>query len=168
MRTPFTDGCAEANEKASPPGLIQSCTLRPTTFSSVQSLPGTGRWENICRPTFVQFSSVQLSSRCIAEEEFLESAVCTELKQQMHSRRGRDCCVLRARANRQFHSLGHVLCKTGWHAAIRPIPGPEQQRQQIRTNCSVSTTTRTEPIATTQQTFGATHHTERQPAHRHG
>ena len=42
LRTPFTEGCAGANKKASPPGRYQEqtskqrCTFRPTTFSSVQ------------------------------------------------------------------------------------------------------------------------------------
>ena len=42
LRTPFTEGCAGANKKASPPGRHQEqaskqrCTFRPTTFSSVQ------------------------------------------------------------------------------------------------------------------------------------
>ena len=38
LRTPFTEGCAGANEKASPPGRQQRYTVRPTTFSSVQTL----------------------------------------------------------------------------------------------------------------------------------
>ena len=48
LRTPFTEGCAGANKKASPPGRHQEqaskqrCTFRPTTFSSVQ-LDGTVR-----------------------------------------------------------------------------------------------------------------------------
>ena len=42
LTTPFTEGCAGANNKASPPGRHQEqaskqrCTLSPTTFSSVQ------------------------------------------------------------------------------------------------------------------------------------
>ena len=42
LRTPFTEGCAGANKKASPPGRHQEqaskqrCTFSPTTFSSVQ------------------------------------------------------------------------------------------------------------------------------------
>ena len=44
LTTPFTEGCAGANEKASPPGRHQEqlqaskqrCTFRPTAFSSVQ------------------------------------------------------------------------------------------------------------------------------------
>ena len=41
LRTPFTEGCAGANKKASPTGRHQEqgsqqrCTFRPTTFSSV-------------------------------------------------------------------------------------------------------------------------------------
>ena len=31
------EGCAGANEKASPPGRQQRCTFRPTTFSSVRA-----------------------------------------------------------------------------------------------------------------------------------
>ena len=34
--SPFTEGCAGAYEKASPPGRQQRCTFRPTTVSSVQ------------------------------------------------------------------------------------------------------------------------------------
>ena len=36
LRTPFTEGCAGANKKASPPGRKKHCTFRATTFSSVQ------------------------------------------------------------------------------------------------------------------------------------
>ena len=36
LRTPFSEGCAGANKKASPPGRQQRCTFSPTTFSSVQ------------------------------------------------------------------------------------------------------------------------------------
>ena len=36
LRTPFTEGCAGANKKASPPGRQRRCTFRPTTFSSAQ------------------------------------------------------------------------------------------------------------------------------------
>ena len=36
LRTPFTEGCAGANKKASLPGRQQHCTFRPTPFSSVQ------------------------------------------------------------------------------------------------------------------------------------
>ena len=36
LRTPFTEGCAGVNKKASPPGRQLRCTLSPTTFSSVQ------------------------------------------------------------------------------------------------------------------------------------
>ena len=45
LRTPFTEGCAGGNKKASPPGRYreqaskQRCTFRPTTFSSVQFSP---------------------------------------------------------------------------------------------------------------------------------
>ena len=55
LRTPFTEGCAGANKKASPPGRHQEqaskqrCTFSPTTFSSVQRWGGGG---------FIQFSSV--------------------------------------------------------------------------------------------------------------
>ena len=51
LTTPFTEGCAGANKKASPPGRHQEqaskqrCTFSLTTFSSVQFYPA--QWDGL-------------------------------------------------------------------------------------------------------------------------
>ena len=68
--TPFTEGCAGANTKASPPGRHQEqapkqrCTFSPTTFSSVQfNARGYLAWTSLgiilfLRSLYSKFSSV--------------------------------------------------------------------------------------------------------------
>ena len=56
LTTPFTEGCAGANNKASPPGRHQEqapkqrCTFSPTTFSSVLSKPDLDAIWTLRRP----------------------------------------------------------------------------------------------------------------------